>query len=70
MIAAPCSATGGGFTGVADAVMSSIDGQRDAQRLIYAVREGCAPADAGRLRGFARELQKAIERGRAIGAGT
>lgn len=58
----------------ADAAMANIDGQRDAQRLIHAVRQGCAPADAvlegihqvqafgeARLRGFARELQKTIE---------
>lgn len=66
----------GPHAAVADAVMSNITGQRDAQRAIFAIREGCAPADAlldafeilrgtgdaDRLRGFARELQKAIER--------
>ena len=59
-----------------DAVMSTIHGGQDAQRLIHAVRQGCAPADAlldgleavqalndaDRLRGFCREIQKQIER--------
>jgi hypothetical protein len=61
---------------LSDAVMANINGQRDAQRLIHAVRQGCAPADAllegitqvqtlgdaDRVRGFVRELQKVIER--------
>ncbi len=60
----------------ADPVMSTIRGSQDAQRLIFAIREGCAPADAlleglqgilalgdgERLRGFAREIQKRLER--------
>lgn len=59
-----------------DAVMATIHGGQDAQRLLHAVRQGCAPADAildgllavqalnddERLRGFCRELQKALER--------
>jgi len=66
--------------GIADLVMSNINGQRDAQRVIYSIRQGCAPADAlhdafelvrsvgdaVRLQGFARELQKHIERSRGI----
>lgn len=66
----------GPHTAVADAVMSNISGQRDAQRLIYTVRQGCAPADAlwvsiekvqatgdaVRVRGFIREVQKSLER--------
>jgi len=65
----------GPHAAVADAVMSNIAGQRDAQRLIHIVRHDCAPADAlleafelvrgtgdaDRLRGFAREVQKFIE---------
>lgn len=61
---------------LADAVMSNIHGCQDAQAWIYTLRQGCAPADAllealdqeratgdvHRLRGFVRELQKAIER--------
>lgn len=59
-----------------DAVMATIQGQRDAERLLHAIRQGCAPADAllegiqqvqqtndeARMRGFARQLQKDIER--------
>lgn len=59
-----------------DAVMSTIRGGQEAQRLIFSIREGCAPADvlldglqavqavndADRLRGFCRELQKSLER--------
>jgi hypothetical protein len=58
--------------------VSTIEGQRDAARLLYVVRTGCSPADAllealqrvtatddaARLRGFTRGLQKALE-GRA-----
>jgi len=61
---------------LADVVMSSIHGGQDAQRLLATVRDGCAPADAllealkqvqatddpVRLQGFARGLQKALER--------
>ena len=59
-----------------DAVIATIHGGQDAQRLLHAVREGMAPADAlleglqavqalndvDHLRGFCRELQKAVER--------
>lgn len=58
--------------------IATIEGERDAARLLYSVRMGCAPADAlleafqkvealgnaARTRGFARGLQKALE-GRA-----
>jgi len=61
---------------LADAAMATIHGGQDAQRLVFAIRQGCAPADAlldglkqvqsagddDRLRGFCRELQKALER--------
>jgi len=61
---------------VADAAMANINGQRDAQQLIFTIREGCAPADLlleaigtatevdhpEYARGFARTLQKALER--------
>lgn len=57
------------------AAMSDIAGSGDAQRLLLAVRDGCAPADllleafsqvqatsdAERLRAFARQVQKALE---------
>ena len=59
-----------------DAVMSTIRGVQDAQRLVFALKDGMAPADAlfdglqavqstgdsERLRGFVRELQKRLER--------
>lgn len=62
--------------GMSDSVMSNIVGCRDAQHLIFTVRQGCAPADtllgafkqvhatgdADRLRGFCREVQKVLER--------
>ena len=65
----------GPHTAIADAVMSNINGQRDAQRLLHALCGGCAPADllseaiaavmatgdAERNRGFARTLQKRLE---------
>ena len=58
-----------------DPVMSAVSGHRDAQRLMFTVRQGCAPADAlfeavelvrntgdaERLRGFLREVQKTME---------
>lgn len=61
---------------LADAAMSAIKGGQDAQRIVFALRDGMAPADtlleslkaveaAGdpeRLRGFMRELQKRLER--------
>lgn len=61
---------------LADAVMSTIHGGQDAQRLAFAVQQGCAPADAlhealkaviatddtERLLGFCREVQKTLER--------
>lgn len=61
---------------LADAAMATIRGGLDAQRLVAVIREGCAPVDAlheglqlvqatgdeDRLRGFCRELQKALER--------
>ena len=61
---------------LADRTMACIRGGTDAQRLLQILRDGMAPADAlhdalaqvgatgdaDRLRGFARELQKAIER--------
>jgi len=60
----------------AETAMSVIRGSQDAQRLVASIREGCAPADAlmdgvdrvralnddDRLRGFLREIQKALER--------
>ena len=66
----------GPHAAIADAVMSNIAGQRDAQALLHNLREGCAPADllleefdrvaaaadAERRRAFARTLQKALER--------
>lgn len=68
----------GPHAAVADAVMSSIEGGREAQRLVYRLRQGCAlpdelfdalgailaVADSVQLRGFARELQKALEAAR------
>ncbi len=59
-----------------NAVMSTIRGGQDAQRLVFALKDGMAPADAlldglkavqatgdaERLRGFMRELQKRLER--------
>ena len=65
---------------LADRTMSCIRGGTDAQRLLQILRDGMAPADAlhealaqvgatgdvDRVRGFARELQKTIER--AVGA--
>jgi len=64
-------------TPIADAAVSTIEGARDAHRLIESIREGCAPADAllsglrlvqslgdePRYRGCVREIQKLIERG-------
>jgi len=61
---------------LADAAMAAIYGTRDAQKVLFDIRGGCASPDAvltaleavlslddpERLRGFARELQKAIER--------
>ena len=60
----------------AESTISVIRGGLDAQRLVAAICEGCAPANAlregldevqaigdeDRLRGFCRELQKALER--------
>ena len=62
---------------LADAAMSAIKGCQDTQRLVFALKDGMAPADTlleglqaveaigdpERLRGFARELQKRLERG-------
>ena len=62
---------------LADAAIAHVRGFEDAQRLLVALREGCAPADAllealqavlsvdgaERMRGFCRELQKRLERG-------
>ncbi len=56
--------------------VATIQGARDGERLVVVIREGCAPADAlldglqqvlatgdeDRLRGFCRELGKALER--------
>lgn len=61
---------------LADAAIATIHGDQDAQRLEHTICLGCAPADAlldglkqieaagnaDRLRGFCRELQKALER--------
>lgn len=61
---------------LANAAMATIHGGQDAQRLVFAIRQGCAPADAlleglqqvqavddaERTRSFCRELQKALER--------
>ena len=58
------------------AALSAIRGTTDAQRLIFTIRDGCAPPDAlldgmvqvlkqgdpERTRGFFRELQKRLER--------
>lgn len=66
----------GPYAATADAVMGTIRGTQDAQRLVYTIRQGCAPADAlfegiakvqqtgddARVRGFVRELQKCLER--------
>lgn len=63
------------YTAIADAAMSNIDGQRDANRLIFAIREGCAAPDLllsafdkatayghrEYARGLCRTLQKAFE---------
>lgn len=63
-------------TAMADAVMSNIRGMQEAEHLVQGIRDGCASEnvllyvlrqaqatnDAVRLRGFCRELQKAIER--------
>jgi len=60
----------------ADTAVSVIEGGRDAHRLIIAISDGLAPADAllaglrlvestgdaARLAGFCRGLQKALER--------
>lgn len=60
----------------ADQVMSRVHGQRDAQRVLHTIRQGCAPedalldaihavqatGDAERVRGFVRECQKLAER--------
>ena len=62
--------------GAADTAVATIKGVQDAQRLLVALRDGLAPADAllealqavlslddpVRLRGFARQLQKTLER--------
>lgn len=61
---------------MADCVMGTVQGCLAAQRVINTVRQGCAPADAllealqavqatgepERVRGFVREVQKAVER--------
>ncbi len=58
---------------MADQVMQAIQGQTIASKLMHELRAGCAPQDAlleairdaregERLRGFARALQKALER--------
>lgn len=62
---------------LAMAAMAAIQGGQDAQRLLFALSDGCAPADmlfdglqavlatgdVVRLRGFTREIQKRLERG-------
>ena len=62
--------------GVANAVMSNISGMQAAQHLLQGLRDGCAAPDLlltilrqvqaendeGKLAGFVRELQKALER--------
>lgn len=66
----------GPHTGIADAALASVRGTTAAQRLVHLIRQGHAPSDAlhcalqaelvlgdqHRLEGFARELQKTIER--------
>lgn len=68
-------ALSGPHAAMADAVMSAIRGGTDGQRLLHDLSGGCAGPDAlhdalqavlatndeARLRGFARELQKALE---------
>jgi hypothetical protein len=65
-----------GSQSLADAALSAVRGTTDAQRLMFAIRDGQAPADAlldgmvavlklgdpERTRGFMRALQKALER--------
>jgi len=63
----------GPHAALADAVMETVRGGSAAQAVVYAIRTGHAAPDAlleailacdgDRLRGLARELQKAIERG-------
>ncbi len=69
-------AAAGQHTGIAGAVRSTLDGCLAAQRLVHDLRRGAALPDAlhvalqaelllqdqARLRAFARELQKALER--------
>ena len=64
------------MSAAADAVMSPIRGCHDAEHLVLALRDGCAPADAllacirevqatndaERIRSFCRVLQKVMER--------
>ncbi|CAM5796606.1 hypothetical protein [Rhizobacter fulvus] len=66
------------FSAIGNAVMANIAGQRDANQLLFSIREGCAPADllldaldhgqkageAEYMRAFARTVQKALEHGR------
>lgn len=66
----------GPHAATADAVMAAIRGGEDAKRLVHLIRAGQAPADAlhaaleahqltgepERVRGFMRELQRALGR--------
>lgn len=77
------AATPSHATKLAYAVMQNILGQRDAQHLLFALQEDCAPADAlhdalqqvlaagdaDRTRAFCRELQKRLERIGGVHAG-
>ena len=68
--------TPGANPALADVAVATVRGSEDARRLLLALRDGCAPADAllealqavlslddaERLRGFARQLQKTLER--------
>lgn len=68
--------TAGASPALVDVAVATIRGVNDAERLLVVLREGCAPADAllealqavlsledaERLRGFARQLQKTLER--------
>lgn len=73
--ATPLTSQRGPHAALADQVMARIRGQQDAQRVLHAIRQGCAPedalfdavravqaiGDAERVRGFLREVQKRLE---------
>ena len=64
------------ISGLAEAALSTVAGQREAERLLLTLHDGCAPADLltealaqvqacgdqHMLRGFLREIQKQLER--------